>query len=99
MMLYYLKHFSFHRKLNQLLYDTFNYIYVYTECPFVQIEVVQENSGQRFIYLFYLLPLLPNIIASLMLNILSHLQEGIYYKWASVKITLKFHFFLWSTLF
>ena len=25
-------------------------------------------------------------------------QEGIYYKWASVKMTLKFHF-LWSTLF
>ena len=26
------------------------------------------------------------------------MQEGIYYKWASVKMTLKFHF-LWSTLF
>ena len=25
-------------------------------------------------------------------------QEGIYYKWASVKMTLEFHF-LWSTLF
>ena len=25
-------------------------------------------------------------------------QEGIYYKWASVKMTLKFHF-LWSTRF
>ena len=25
-------------------------------------------------------------------------QEGIYYKWTSVKMTLKFHF-LWSTLF
>ena len=25
-------------------------------------------------------------------------QEGIYYKWASVKMILKFHF-LWSTLF
>ena len=25
-------------------------------------------------------------------------QEGIYYKWANVKMTLKFHF-LWSTLF
>ena len=29
---------------------------------------------------------------------LSFNQEGIYYKWASVKMTLKFHF-LWSTLF
>ena len=35
-------------------------LHINTECPFVQIEVVQENSGQRFIYLFYLLPLLPN---------------------------------------
>ena len=26
------------------------------------------------------------------------LQDTIYYKWASVKMTLKFHF-LWSTLF
>ena len=25
------------------------------------------------------------------------MQEGIYYKWASVKMTLKFHF-LWPTL-
>ena len=30
--------------------------------------------------------------------ILCDIQEGIYYKWASVKMTLKFHF-LWSTLF
>ena len=30
--------------------------------------------------------------------VFSSIQEGIYYKWASVKMTLKFHF-LWSTLF
>ena len=30
--------------------------------------------------------------------IVSNGQDTIYYKWASVKMTLKFHF-LWSTLF
>ena len=68
---------SFHRKLNQLLYDTSNYIY--TECPFVQITN-RGCSGKFRQEVYYLLPLLPNIIVSLMLNILSHLQEGIYYK-------------------
>ena len=50
---------------------------------------VRRSGGQE---------LLLQVLSTKVVEVFTLPQEGIYYKWASVKMTLKF-LFLWSTLF